>query len=446
MRILVIGAQAAGASAAAKARRRSKDAEIVVYEKSDVTSFGACGLPYFVAHDFDDPGEMISRSVEAFAAAGIAVKTRHEVTGLDPARKTLTVRDLAAERTFEDHYDRLVIATGAAATMPPVAGRDLAGVFTLKTLADGLAVRAVAEDPSIVDVVVVGAGFIGLETAEALLARGKTVRIVHLDDRVLPDLFDREITDVVERELADSRIALHLDETVTAFVGTGRVERVVTDRGEYRADAVIVATGVRPLTRFLAGSGLELTTNGAIPTDAHGRTGLAGVFAAGDCAAVPARDGDRPIWVPLATVANKMGRVVGDNLAGDDTRSSFPGTLATAALRVCGIEAGRTGLSERQARETGATVATAVVHDKNHSNYVAGQASVTVKLVYDGETRRLLGGQIAGGAGAALRIDALAAAIWGRLTVDDLAMLDFLYAPPFARPWDVLNIAGGAAR
>jgi NADPH-dependent 2,4-dienoyl-CoA reductase/sulfur reductase-like enzyme len=295
-------------------------------------------------------------------------------------------------------------------------------------------------------VVVVGAGFIGLETAEAMAARGKTVRIVQLDDRVLPDLFDREVTDVIERELVASGIALHLGESVRAFAGDGRVERVVTDRGAYPADAVVVATGVRPVTGFLAGSGIERLANGAIRTDDRGRTSLPDVFAAGDCAAVPAREGGGPVWVPLATVANKMGRVVGDNLDTGDGRSSFPGTLATAALRVCRVEAGRTGLSERQAREAGLTVATVVVHDKNHSNYVAGQASVTAKLVYDATTRRLLGGQLAGGAGAALRTDALAAAIWGKLTVDDLAMLDFLYAPPFSRPWDVLNIAGGAAR
>ncbi len=444
MRILIIGGVAAGMSAAARAKRTAKDAEVVVYEKRDLVSFGACGLPYFVGGNFEEESRMIARTPAQLAGSGIDVRINHEVLELRPADKTIRVRD-ADGRIFEDRWDRLMIATGANPVMPPVKNLELDKVFTLTTLADGRKLRSALEDPACREVTVIGAGFIGLETAEALHRRGKSVRIIQLDDRVLPDVFDREATDAIEAELRASGIDLHVSETVTELRGRkGRVASVVTAKGEYPADAVVVAVGVRPATAFVKDIGLEMLPNGAIVVDRRGRTSLPDIFAAGDCAAVPHIVQRLPVYTPLATGANKLGRIVGDNLAGK--ASEYPGTLASACIKVLGIEAGRTGASEQDAAKAGISCATTLIVDKDHADYFPPQHDIGVKLVWDPATRKLLGGQVFGGQGAVLRTDVLAAAIAGGLTVDQLGFLDLCYAPPFARTWDALNVAGNAAK
>jgi NADPH-dependent 2,4-dienoyl-CoA reductase/sulfur reductase-like enzyme len=444
MRIVIIGAEAAGASAAAKARRLAPEAEIVVYEQSTVAAFGACGLPYFVGGFFQDPGDMVSRTVEQFRQGGIAIRTGHTVFALNARNKTVSVRNNVAGLETEEPYDRLMLATGAAPVIPPVENLGLENVFHLKVLEDGLALRQAVLRDDVRDVVIVGAGFIGLETVEAMKILGKNVRLIQLDDRVLGEYFDAEITGLMERTLATSGVAVHVSETVLALHGQGRVRGVRTNKGDYPANLVVICVGVRPNTAPFRDCGLDMLQNGAIVVDGRGHTSLADVYAAGDCATVLHLVKQAPAYIPLATTANKLGRVVGENLAGGD--AVFPGTLGTAAVRVLGLEAGRTGLTEAEAVTAGLPVKAAFVTDKNHSNYLPGQTEIHAKLVYHAVTRKLLGGQVAGGAGAALRTDVLAAAIWGGLTVDQLRMMDLLYAPPFSRPWDVINIAANAAR
>lgn len=447
MRIVVIGGVAAGMSAAARARRAAKDAEITVFEKGSVVSFGACGLPYFAGGWFDDPDFMIARTAEQLRESGIDVRLRHEVLSVDPVARTVRVRDLDAGTERDERYDRLMIATGAAPIRPPFPGMELVGIHTLTKLHDGTAVRAALESPEVRNVVVVGAGFIGLETVEACLHRGKDVRLIQLDPRVLIDAFDPEITALMEKELVSKGVRLHVAEKVASFApapdGSARVGEVRTDKGAYPADLVIVAVGVRPATAFLQGSGIELYRNGAVMVDASGRTNLPDIYAAGDCAVVPQMDGG-VAYAPLATGANKLGRVVGDNLAGKNAR--FPGSLSSACIKVLGIEAGRTGLSETDAAKRGIPVKTAFIQDKDHANYWPGQTDIAVKLIYHPETRVLLGGQVAGGQGAVLRADVLATAVAAGMTVDRLGMLDLCYAPPFARTWDALNVAGNVAK
>lgn len=454
MRIVVIGGVAAGMSAAARARRAAKDAEIVVFEKGTVVSFGACGLPYFVGGWFDDPDYMIARTAAQMRESGIDVRLRHEALSVNPQARTVRVRDLDAGTERDESYDRLMIATGAGPIRPPFPGMDLAGIHTLTKLDDGKAVRAALESPEVRNVVVVGAGFIGLETVEACLHRGKDVRLIQLDARVLIDAFDPEITALIEKELAAKGVRVHVSEKVTSFasapagdparIGTAaRVGEVRTDKDAYPADLVIVAVGVRPATAFLQGSGVELHRNGAVIVDASGRTNLPDIYAAGDCAVVPQMDGSHA-YAPLATGANKLGRVVGDNLAGKSAR--FPGSLSSACIKVLGVEAGRTGLSETDAARRGIPVKTVFIQDKDHANYWPGQTDIAVKLIYHPETRVLLGGQVAGGQGAVLRADVLATAVAAGMTVDKLGMLDLCYAPPFARTWDALNVAGNVAK
>lgn len=441
MKIIIIGAQAAGASAAAKAKRRDPNATICIYEKSDIVSFGACGLPYFIGNHFGDENEMISRTPEQFAKDGIEIKTLHEVIAIDPNLKKVTVKDIKNNNCFDDDYDKLLIAVGAIPIIPPLENRQLENIFTLRDMYDGLAIKKALNQNT--NVVVIGAGYIGLEITESLVKLNKNVKLIQLDDRVLTDAFDPELTEIIEENLKQ-HCDLNLQEQVQGFEGEQKVTHVITDKAKYPADIVIIATGVKPNSEVYKHLNIETLSNGAIVVDNYGQTNIADIYAAGDCVALHHRVSQSMTYIPLATGANKLGKIVGDNLAGGNNQ--FPGTLGTSALRVFDIEAGRTGLTEQQAIKTGIPYKTVVVKDKNHSNYVEGQTSVTAKLIYHAETRILLGGQIAGGSGAVLRTNSLATAIWANMKIDELAMMDFLYAPPFSRPWDILNIAGGIAK
>ena len=432
-------------SAAARARRSIKDAQIIVLEQGEVVSFGACGLPYFVGGWFDDPSFMIARRADQLRESGIDVRLHQRVLALDHEARKLRVKDLETGLERDEGFDRLMIATGASPIRPPLPGIELGNIHTLTKLEDGETLRKKLSDPSCREVAIIGAGFIGIETVEACIHCGKSVRLIQLDDRVLVDAFDREVTDLLEKELLNKGVKLHVSEKVTSFSGKeGQVSEVLTDKGSYATDLVVVAVGVRPNTSFLAGSGLAMLPNGAIIVDRAGRTNLADVYAAGDCASVPIVFDGSPSYAPLATGANKLGRVVGDRLAGKETL--YPGSLNSACIKVLGLEAGRTGLSERDATRKGITFKTVFIEDKDHANYWPDQTDISIKLVYDPESRKLLGGQIVGGRGAVLRTDTLAAAITGGLTVEQLGMLDLCYAPPFARTWDALNVAGNVAK
>jgi NADPH-dependent 2,4-dienoyl-CoA reductase/sulfur reductase-like enzyme len=445
MKIVIVGGVAAGMSAAARARRNDKQARILVFEQTGIVSFGACGLPYYVGGWFDDPAYMIARSADQLIESGIDLCLFHRVLAVDPSAKTLRVKNLETGLEFGEGYDRLMIATGSSPIRPPFPGLDLANVHTLTRLADGEAVKRALEESACRDVVIIGAGFIGVEAVEACLHRGKCVRLIQLDERVLIEAFDGEITDRFEKELRASGVELHVAERVTSLSGIdGAVREVRTDKGAYPADLVIVAVGVRPETAFLSGSGIRTLPNGAIIVDHTGLTNLPDVYAAGDCASIPLLIDGSPAYLPLATGANKMGRIVGDNLSGKAAR--HPGSLGSACIKVLGLEAGRTGLSERDALRRGIAFKSVVIADKDHANYWPGQSEITVKLLYDPGTRKLLGGQVAAGQGAVLRSDVIAAAICGGLSVDQLGMLDLCYAPPFARTWDALNVAGNVAK
>lgn len=442
MRILIVGGEAAGMSAAAKARRLLKAGEVVVYEASDIISFGACGLPYFVGDEFKNPEYMAEFTPEDFAQKGISVNTRHKVLSVDVDKKTIQIEHDG--RVLTDQFDRLMIATGAREVRPPIPGLECDGVFGLRRMADGHALKAAVQNPENRRVVVIGSGFIGLEVVEALVNQGKEVRLIEFAERVIPDAFDPEISQHIETELTEKGVQLHLGERVEAIQGAPRVRGVLTNRGEYPADIVVVCTGVRPNTDFLEDTGIERLANGALVVDRQGRTSLPEVWAAGDCATVWHSVKQQQVYVPLATIANKLGRLVGENLAG--ATQEFPGTLASAALQVLGLELGRTGLGEREAQQLGIDYRTVVVKDKCHTNYCPGQSDIHVKLLYEATSKRVLGGQIVGRKGAVHRIDALAVAITMGVTTSQLGMMDFAYAPPFSRTWDVLNVAGNIAK
>ena len=444
MKVIIVGGVAAGMSAAAKLKRANKEAQITVYEKSRHVSFGACGLPYFVGNFFEDSQKMIARTVEQFNASGITVNIEHEVLNVDTDNKCITVKNLLTGERFTDTYDKLMIATGASAIIPPINNVDLKHVYTLKSMEDGEALKHAMQNEALKRVAIAGAGFIGLEVVEAAKQYGKEVHVFQLNDRVLVDTFDKEITDLLEEELRTHDVHLHLSQTVTELVGDQAVTQIKTNDETFDVDIVVLTAGVRPNTSFLKDTKIEMLRNGALVIDHEGRTSIEDIYAAGDCASINHILKPEPAYIPLATVANKMGRIIGENLAG--AHHTFNGSLASACLKVMNLEAGRTGLSEQEAMNLGINYKTVFITDMNQTSYYPGQSKINVKLIYNADTKVILGGQIVGRKDAVQRVNVLATAIFAGLTTDQLAMLDLCYAPPFARTWDVLNIAGSVAK
>ncbi len=444
MRVIIIGGVAAGMSAAAKLKRMKPEYEVVVYEKTDVVSFGACGLPYFVGGFFDDANNMIARPAEKFRESGIDLNIFHEVIDVDTEAKNLTIKNLTTGEEFVDKYDKLMIASGASSIIPPIKNVNIENVSTLKSMADGIKVKELMNKEEIKNVAIIGAGFIGLEAVEAAKKLGKNVVVFQLEDRILPQVFDKEVTDILEEEIRKHDVDLRLEEIVGELVGETKVEKVITNKGEYDADLVIVATGVRPNTSFLKNTNINMLPNGAIIVDEFGKTSVEDVYAAGDCATIQNIVTGQDSYVPLATGANKLGRIVGENLAG--ANNTFQGSLGSSCIKVMDMEAASTGLTETQAAKLGIEVKTKFISDFNQTNYYPGRDKMYVKLVYNANTKVILGGQVAGYKDAVQRANVIAACVFGKLTTNQLGMLDLCYAPPFARTWDILNVAGNVCK
>ena len=444
MKVLIIGGIAAGMSAAAKLHRMDPDAEITVYEKSAYVSFGACGLPYLAAGYVPDPSVLFARTPEAVEKSGIKVRIRHEAFQLDPIAKTVQIRNLETGTEFQDSYDRLMIATGAASVDPPIENLNVEGVHQLRTYPDGLELQAALLDEKVKTVGIIGGGFIGMELIETAKARQKEVHVFQISEQILRGTFDPEITSILEEGLRQEGVHLHLLETVTEILGEGRVRGVKTPKGTYDLDLVVAAAGIRPATQWLEGTGINMLPNGALVIDEEGRTSLEDVYAAGDCATINHFQKPEPAFIPLATGANKLGRLVGENLAGQ--HNAYQGSLGSACLKIMDFEAARTGLSEEEAKALGHDVKAVTITDKNQTNYYPGQADITIKLIYDRSSKVILGGQAVGTKDVVGRVNVIATAIFAKLTTQQLAMLDFCYSPPFARVWDALNVVGNVAK
>jgi NADPH-dependent 2,4-dienoyl-CoA reductase/sulfur reductase-like enzyme len=443
MKLLVIGGVAAGMSAASKLKRMNPDAEISVYEKGSYLSYGACGLPYYVSGENDDYTKMIARTKEQFEQMGMHIFLQHEVVKVVPEKKQVMIRDLANNRMFIDSYDKLMISTGTIPLVPPFPGSQLGNIHVLKTLEDGIRLKEVADQPSIRDVVIVGGGYIGIEVVEAMVRLGKNVRVVELSDRILRT-FDPELTPLAEEELIKHGVQLNLGEKVEAFIGNEKVEAVQTDKNTYRADLVLLSIGVKPATKYLEGSGIQLGPNGAVVIDREMRTNIPDVYSAGDCAQVYHKVMEENSYIPLGTNANKCGRIAGANIAGQHQK--YVGTLGSAAIKVCDLEMGRTGLSEFEAQNLAIDYSTVFVKTMDHPGYYPNPTPIWIKLICEKRTKRILGAQAIGNKGAVLRIDIFAVAIHNQMSADDLGMTDLVYAPPFAGVWDAVHIACNAIK
>lgn len=444
MKVIIIGGVAAGMSAAAKFKRLSPKDEVLVYEKGDIVSFGACGLPYYVGGFFDDSREMIARTPEEFRESGVEIYTKHEVIDVDFLNKKIKVKNIVTNEILEDSYDKLMIASGARVIIPPIKNIDLKNVVTLKSMEDGNKLKELMAKDEYKRVTIIGAGFIGLEAVEAAKHMGKEVTVIQLQDRVLQEVFDKDITDILEEELNDKGVNLLLSETVVELIGEEKVSKVKTDKREIESDIVILATGVRPNTDFLKADYIKMLRNGAIVVDSYGRTSVEDVYAAGDCATINNLITGKESYVPLATGANKLGRIVGENLAGKN--NCFQGSMASSCIKVMDMEAARTGLSEKEVKDLGFEYKTKFITDMNQTSYYPGRERIYVKLIYDAHTKVIYGGQVAGYKDAVQRCNVLAACIYAKMTTDQLGMLDLCYSPPFSRTWDVLNVAGNVSK
>jgi NADPH-dependent 2,4-dienoyl-CoA reductase/sulfur reductase-like enzyme len=437
--LVVMGGGAAGMTAASRARRLRSDWRIAVFERSDYVSFILCGLPYYVDDVIASHESLIVYTPEFFhKERRIEVHTGHEVRRIDHEQRLLEVTDLRTERAFTCGYGKLVVATGAQAVRPRLEGIELGNVFVLRSIDDGRRIKTALGQGGLRHAVVIGAGYVGVEMAEALTEVGLETVLIEATANVLPGI-DPEIGEVVERELADHAVRVHKEEMAQRLEGGQRVEGVVASRGEYPADIVIVSVGARPAVAVLKQAGMALGPTGAVATNERMETNLSGVYAAGDVAEAHHLVTGKPAWVPLGTTANKQGRVAGENAAGG--RALFRGIVGTAAVKVFGLEVARTGLTEAQAGEAGFDPVEATIEHPSHAGYYPGATTLRVKLVADRRNGRLLGGQIVGREAVAKRVDVLAAALHAGMDVEAITALDLSYAPPFATAWEAVQIA-----
>lgn len=445
-RLVIIGGDAAGMTAAAQARRMTSpdQLEIVAFERSSRTSYAACGLPYLVGGFVKSPDSLIARTPEQHRANGIDVRTRHEVTAIDVQAMTVTVRDLDAGLESVVHYDELLVATGASGIAPRWPGVDTTGVLQLRTLDDAAAVERLLVAGAR-RAVVVGAGYIGLEVAEGLLARGLDVTVVERLGAPMAAVLDADMAAGVGDAMRGAGIDLRLDTEVTGFTEVdGRVTAVDTVAGPVDADLVVIGLGVRANAELARAAGIGVGEAGGILVDDQMRTGTPHVWAAGDCVESRHRVTGRSVVVALGTHANKQGRVAGTNIVGGT--ATFGGVLGTAITRFQRVEIARTGLTEREAAAAGFNAMAVTTEALNRANYYPGAQPMKIKVVVERGTGRLLGAQIVGAEGAGKRIDVFATALWNNMTVVEIGSMDLSYAPPFSPVWDpVLQAAGKAA-
>lgn len=447
-RLRIIGGVAGGMSAATRARRLSEDADIVVYERGPHVSFANCGLPYHVGGEIRDHAALVVQTPEAIRARfRVDVRTRHEVLCIDRARRVLRVRDQEAKREFEDEYDALILATGATALRPPIPGLERTGHFWLRTIPEMEALEAWLAERSPARAVVVGGGFIGLETAEQLHRRGLQVTVVEAAPQLLAPV-DADLADQLAGHLREKGVAVRLGAPVEAFEDPGpggpEASRVRLPGGvTLDADVVVLALGVRPRVELAVSAGLTLGERGGIAVDAGLATSDPAIFAVGDAVEVldPITGTHRVI--PLAGPANRQGRVAAANALGGAAR--YPGTLGTSIVRVFDLVAGGTGANRRALEAAGMAFRTVHVHRGHHVSYYPGSRPLTIVLHFTPEEGRLLGGQVLGELGVDKRVDVLATALRAGMTVRDLADLELAYSPPFGSAKDPINIAGMVA-
>ncbi|MCI0460639.1 MAG: FAD-dependent oxidoreductase [Gemmataceae bacterium] len=443
MKLLIVGGVAGGASAAARARRLSEDAHIVLFERGPDVSFANCGLPYYLGGEITERDKLLVVTPERLQSRlNLDVRTRTSVEAIDRATKTVRVRDRASDRQYEESYDKLLLAPGAAPLRPPLPGIDLPGIFTLRNLQDMDRIKD-RLDQGAKQAVVVGAGFIGLELVENFVRRGIATTVIELQDQVLPP-FDKEMTTPIAQELAGQGVSLLLGQAAEAFEPAPDGLTVRLKSGQrLPAQLVVLGVGVRPENKLAVDAGLEVGPRGGIRVNEHLQTSDPDIYAVGDAIEVKDFVTGEPAQVPLAGPANRQGRIAADHIFGRDSR--YRGTQGTAIVRVFEKTAALTGASEKVLKRANRTYRKVYVHPSHHAGYYPGAEAMTLKLLFDPRTGRVLGAQAVGGAGVDKRIDVLAVAIQAGLTVFDLEEMELAYAPPYGSAKDPINMAGFVA-
>ncbi|MGW4912859.1 FAD-dependent oxidoreductase [Streptomyces sp. NPDC004270] len=446
-RLVVIGGDAAGMSAASQARRlRGPDElEIVAFERGHFSSYSACGIPYWVGGDVAERDRLIARTPEEHRSRDIDLRMRTEVTEIDVAGKRVRARDVDSGAESWTSYDKLVIGTGARPIRPDMPGADAPGVHGVQTLDDGQALLDTLARTRGRRAVVVGAGYIGVEMAEAMINRGYEVTVVNRGSEPMSTL-DPDMGRLVHEAMEGLGITMVNDAEVTKVLTgqDGSVRAVATEDGEYPADVVILGIGVRPETSLAQAAGLPVGEHGGLLTDLAMRVrGHQDIWAGGDCVEVLNLVSGQEQYIPLGTHANKHGQVIGTNVGGD--YATFPGVVGTAVSKVCDLEIARTGLREKDARRVGLRFEAVTIESTSRAGYYPGANPMTVKMLAERRTGRLLGVQIVGREGAGKRVDIAAVALTAKMTVDQMTALDLGYAPPFSPVWDPVLVAARKA-
>ncbi len=436
MKLIIIGAVAGGTSAGAKARRGDASLEITMYEKDTDISYAACGLPYFVGGVTDDIEDLIPRTPEDFKSKyTIDVKTGHEVLSIDTESKTLTVRILNTHETFEDHYDILVIATGAKAFVPDFKGVDLPHVFNIRTANDGRAIKAFINQHKPQKAAIIGTGFIGFEMLENLTALNMEVTFIDNDDKLTPHL-DLEMADLLYEKLKDRGVHLKMN-AITKEITPHEIQFENGDSLD--CDLVILAIGIRPETKLASESGIELGVTKAIKVDEKMHTNIKDVYACGDCIETFSLITGKPLYIPLGTTANKTGRIAGDVLTGGDL--SYKGNLKTSIFKIFEYTVAMSGLSLKEAKDAGYDVVTVMHSVRNKPRYMGGE-KMHIFAIADQKSHRLLGVQIIGEDGVDKTIDLYVVLMTYGIKFDEFFHLDLAYAPPFSNVKDAVHYTG----
>lgn len=437
MKIIIIGGVAAGAKAAAKSKRLLPDAEVHIYTQDTCVSYSSCGLPYYIAGDFEDWHKLIVRTIEEFEKSGVHIHTLNRVTKILPADKKVLVKNLETNECFFVEYDRLIIATGSFPYKPEIKNNNLKNIFTLRTLQDGINIRETMEKSN--HITIVGGGYIAVELIEAFVKNGKNVTVIERSAFIL-SVFDEEISSLIQSfilENSDNKVKILNDDSVSEFVGDDKVTGVVTQKGfGFETDMVIISTGVRPVVDIAVSAGIELGITGAIKVNSRMQTNIPDIYACGDCVEKINMISHTPVWLPLGSTANKEGRVAAINACGGV--EDFEGILNSAVLRYHVLNISMTGLTEKAAQKLGFDTVSVVITKRDRAGYMPKVQNVTLKLVADRRTHRVLGAQAIGCGDADKRVNTISVGLLSNMRVEDLLDVDLTYAPPFSTSIDIL--------
>lgn len=437
MKIVIIGGVAAGAKAAAKSKRMLPDAEVCIYTQDKYVSYSSCGIPYYIAGDFQDWQKLIVRSVEEFEKSGIQVFTKHRVAKILATDKKILVKNLETDENYFVDYDRLIIATGSYPFMPEIKNKSLKNVFTLRNLDDGIAIREKMLNSE--HITIIGGGYIALELVEAFVKNNKKVTLIEKTPFILP-VFDEDISTLIQSyilEHSNGLVEIINEDGASEFVGNDSVEGVITQNGSgVKTDMVIVSAGVRPTVDIAVEAGILLGSTGAIKVNSRMQTNLADIYACGDCAEKINMISHTPVWVPLGSTANKEGRVAAINACGGV--EDFEGILGSAVVRFRGMSISMSGLSEKFAQNLGFDTVSVVITKRDKAGYMPEVQNVTLKLVADRRSHKILGAQAIGSADADKKVNTISVGLTRGMRVEDLLDVDLTYAPPFSTSIDIL--------